>query len=207
MPANLLQNIRRLGVLGGTFDPIHYGHLQIAEEVRERFNLDVVLFIPTGEPPHKPHGQANAEQRFIMTELATADHPRFTVSRLEIDRPGISFTVDTLQALHEEYPGVEIYLMMGADMALDFPTWRQPERILSLAHAVAVTRPGVQEEALRRHLATPAMHGIELVVAPGIALSSTEIRRRAREGKSLRYLIPDAVIGFIEKEGLYREDT
>ncbi|MHB0935974.1 MAG: nicotinate-nucleotide adenylyltransferase [Armatimonadota bacterium] len=196
--------MRRLGVLGGTFDPIHYGHLQIAEEVRERFNLDVVLFIPTGEPPHKPQGQANVEQRFLMTELATADHPQFIVSRMEIDRPGISFTVDTLQALKAQFPDAEIHLIMGADMAMDFPTWREPERIRALTRIVAVTRPGVQEEELRRHLATPAMHGIELVVAPGIALSSTEIRRRARDGKSLRYLIPDAVIGFIEKEGLYQ---
>lgn len=206
MPANVLQNVRRLGVLGGAFDPIHYGHLQIAEEARERFALDAVLFIPTGEPPHKPQGQASAEQRFLMAELATVDHPQFIVSRMEIDRPGTSYTVDTLQALKQQYPDAELYLIMGADMAMDFPTWRQPERIRSLARVVAVTRPGVQDEALRRHLATPAMHDVELVVAPGIALSSTEIRRRAREGKSLRYLTPDTVIAFIEKEGLYEMD-
>ena len=204
MPANVLQNAHRLGVLGGAFDPIHYGHLQIAEEARERFALDAVLFIPTGEPPHKPQGQAGAEQRFLMTELATADNPCFAVSRLEIDRPGKSYTVDTLQTLKGQYPDAEIYLIMGADMAMDFSTWREPEHIRSLARVVAVTRPGVREEALRRRLAAPAMRGIELVVAPGIALSSTEIRRRACEGKSLRYLTPDAVIGFIEKEGLYR---
>ena len=204
MPAIVLQNIRKLGVLGGTFDPIHYGHLQIAEEARGRFALDAVLFIPAGEPPHKPHGQASAEQRFVMTELATADHPQFAVSRLEIDRPGAAYTIDTLQALREQYPEAALYLIMGADMAMDFPTWREPARILSLARVIAVTRPGVPEARLRRHLATPAMQGVELLVAPGLDLSSTELRRRAREGKSLRYLTPDAVIGFIEKEGLYR---
>jgi len=204
MPAIVLQNVRKLGVLGGTFHPIHYGHLQIAEEAREHFALDAVLFMPAGEPPHKPRGQATAEQRFLLAELATADNLRFAVSRLEIDRPGPSYTADTLQALREQYPAVELYLIIGADMAMDFPSWRDPARILTLAHLVAATRPGVPEARLRRHLATPAMHGVELLVAPGLAISSTELRRRVREGKSLRYLTPDAVIRFIEKEGLYR---
>jgi nicotinate-nucleotide adenylyltransferase len=204
MPAIVLQNVRRLGVLGGTFDPIHYGHLQIAEEARERFALDAVLFIPTGEPPHKPAGQANAEQRFLMAELATADNPRFAVSRLEIDRPGPSYTADTLEALRARYPEAARYLIIGADMAMDFPAWREPERILGLARIVAATRPGVPEARLRRHLAAPAMQAVELLVAPGLDISSTELRRRVAEGKSLRYLTPDPVVGFIEKEGLYR---
>jgi len=204
MPAIVLQNVRKLGVLGGAFDPIHYGHLQIAEEARERFALDAVLFMPAGEPPHKPRGQASAEKRFLLAELATANNPRFAVSRLEIDRPGPSYTADTLEALREQYPEVELYLIIGADMAMDFPTWRDPARILSLARLVAATRPGVPEDRLRRHLATPAMRGVELLVAPGLAISSTELRQRVREGKSLRYLTPDAVIEFIEKEGLYK---
>jgi len=205
MAAIVLQNVRKLGILGGTFDPIHYGHLQIAEEARERFALDAVLFIPTGEPPHKPSGLASAEQRFLMAELATADHPRFAVSRLEIDRSGPSYTADTLQMLHELYPKAALHLIIGADMAMDFPTWRAPERILALARVIAVTRPGVSETRLRRRLTTPAMQDVELLVAPGLDISSTELRRRVRAGQSLRYLTPDAVIGFIEKEGLYRD--
>lgn len=205
MQSIVLHNARRLGILGGTFDPIHYGHLQIAEEARGEYGLDTVLFVPTGEPPHKTRGLASAEQRFLMTVLATDDHPQFAVSRSEIDRAGRSFTVDTLQLLHEEFPQAELYLIMGADMAMDFPTWREPARILALARVVAATRPGIPEEHLRRHLSSPGMQGVELLVAPGLDISSTEMRRRAREGKSLRYLTPDPVVAFIEKERLYRE--
>lgn len=194
----------RLGVMGGSFDPIHCGHLAIAEEARQRYALDAVLFVPAGEPPHKPHGQASAEQRFLMTVLATAEHPRFTVSRLEIDRPGPSYTVDTLRALKQLYPRAVLHLVMGADMALDFPSWREPEAIMTLARVVAVTRPGVSLPGLRRRLAQPAMAGIELIEAPGLAISSTALRERARAGFSLRYLTPDPVAAYIDKEGLYR---
>jgi nicotinate-nucleotide adenylyltransferase len=190
-----------LGILGGTFDPIHYGHLAIAEEARERFGLARVLFMPTGAPPHKPTGRAGAEHRYAMTVLATADNPAFAVSRLEIDRPGLSYTVDTLRALHEEYPGAELYMIIGADMALEFHTWRDPEGILAQATVVAATRPGWD---LSRLASLPTAGRILPMDAPGLYLSSTALRARIAEGRSLRYLTPPPVAAYIREHGLYR---
>lgn len=191
-----LRNCLRLGILGGTFDPIHFGHLAIAEEARECYALDAVLFIPAGAPPHKRYQPARPEQRLLMVQLATANHPKFHVSRLEIDRPGPSYTVDTLQALHAQYPQAELYFIIGADAALEFAGWREPGRILELAHVVAATRPGFP--------LAPLPH-IALLDVPGLAISSTELRRRASEGRSLRYLVPDAVASYIAKEDIYRQ--
>lgn len=203
MSITALESATRLGVLGGTFDPIHYGHLLLAEEARVQLALDAVLFVPAGEPPHKTSQHAGAEQRFLMVSLATACHPRFHVSRLEIERAGASYTVDTLQSLHEIFPRAALYLLLGADAALDLPQWRAPEAITRLATVVAATRPGFALDTLPR---TPADTGIgfEVLPIPDLLISSTSLRQRVSDGKSLRYLTPDTVTSFIEKTGLYR---
>jgi nicotinate-nucleotide adenylyltransferase len=194
----------RLGIVGGTFDPIHYGHLAIAEAARERFALSAVLFIPAGAPPHKPVGRAPAEARYMMTWLAVAEHPAFGVSRLELERPGPSYTVETVRAIHAHYPTFRLYLILGADMALDFASWRDPDEIMALATVVAVTRPGVTLEALHARQTAKGLAPIEALTVPGLAISSTELRARIRAGQSIRYLTPDPVAGFIVKMGLYR---
>lgn len=201
MQAACLTTATRLGVLGGSFDPIHHGHLAIAEEARVRCGLDAVLFIPAGEPPHKAHGLADAEQRFLMVTLATAGHPAFFVSRLEIDRPGPSYTVETLRELRAVYPQAALSLLIGADMALDFHAWRDPEAILALAEVVAASRPGFPIAALRE---TPTGARLTVLPVPGLEISSTELRGRVATGRSLRYLTPDPVVDFIAKAGLYR---
>ena len=195
-----LHTATRLGVLGGTFDPIHYGHLVIAEEARLRYALDAVLFMPAGEPPHKTSQQASAEQRFLMVSLATASHPGFYVSRLEIERAGVSYTVDTLRALHDLYPRAALYLLLGADAVLDFPQWRSPGEISRLATMVAATRPGFALESL------PHDEGMrfEVLPIPELQISSTALRLRVSQGQGIRYLTPESVVSFIEKAGLYR---
>jgi len=193
----------RLGILGGTFDPIHYGHLAIAEEARVRFALERVLFVPAGEPPHKEQGLASGEQRYLMTVLATADHPAFAVSRIEIDRSGPSFTVETLRLLHAQQPDEELFLILGADMAVDFPKWREPETILELAQVIVATRPGIPNAALDALSKQPGMERLLLMPAPGLDISSTALRQRIHAGTGLRYLTPDPVAAYLTKEGLY----
>ncbi len=189
------------GILGGTFDPIHFGHLAIAEEARERLGLARVLFIPTGAPPHKPRGRADAEDRRRMAELAVADNPAFAVSRLEIDRPGRSYTVETLRALRAQYPEADFTLLLGADMALEFHRWRDPEGILAQATVAAITRPGYD---LSHLAALPTAGRITPLEAPGLLISSTDLRARVREGRSIRYLVPAAVREYIAARALYR---
>ena len=200
MQAVPLTNAKKLGILGGTFDPIHFGHLAIAGEARARAGLDAVLFIPTGEPPHKPHWQADAEHRYQMSVLATADNPHFFVSRLEIDRPGPSYTVETLRALRAIFPRGEFTLIVGADMALDFHRWREPEAILAQARVLAAARPGCPLDA-----ADPRLHDITLLPTPGLDISSTDLRARIAAGGEIRYLVPDPVAAYIRKYGLYCE--
>lgn len=202
----ILETARRLGILGGAFDPIHYGHLLIAEEARAHLDLDAVLFIPTGEPPHKPHGRATAEQRYLMTELATADHPAFHVSRLELDRPGRSYTVDTLRILRERCPATELFLLLGGDAAVDFPRWHQPDAIATLARLVVATRPGFGLEQLAEVCARYEPQGLVLLRIPELHLSSSDIRARVQTGQSIQYLTRDSVVSYIEKEGLYRDE-
>jgi nicotinate-nucleotide adenylyltransferase len=194
-----LASIRRLGILGGTFDPIHLGHLAIAEEVRGWQRLDAVLFIPAGDPPHKPHEQASAEHRARMVELAIADNPHFHLSRMELERPGVSYTVDTLRALRDRLPDTELFFILGADAAMEFFSWREPQAIMALAQVVAVSRPGFPEDALHRARAA----GMLATLAPAVAISSTELRARARHGWSLRYLMPDPVAAYVREHGLY----
>jgi len=199
-----------IGIFGGTFDPVHFGHLLLAECCREQCTLDAVWFLPAAVPPHKSDRElAPAKDRIEMLKLAIAGHAAFSVCTYESDRGGVNYTADTLNHFHEEDPSRELFFLMGADMFMDFPQWRQPERICQLAIPVVVHRPGMASldfnclntittpqriEEIRRHL----------VEMPEIGLSSSEIRRRMAAGQSIRYQTPRAVEKYIETHNLYR---
>ena len=196
---------RRLGVMGGTFDPIHHGHLVTAEEALWQFELDEVLFVPTGEPWMKEDSRVTPpEDRYLMTVIATAGNPHFSVSRVEIDRLGPSYTRDTLSALREgEGEGAELYFITGADAILEIFHWKDPEEVLSLAHVIAATRPGY--DIARFEAEAPTRHpNVSVMTVPALAISSTDIRGRVAEGRPIRYLVPEGVKTYIDKAGLYR---
>ena len=195
---------RRLGVMGGTFDPIHHGHLLTAEEAAVQFGLDEVLFVPTGRPWMKDRDDVSpAEDRYLMTVVATASNPRFSVSRIDIDRKGQTYTVDTLHAVGEQAPDAELFFVTGADAMLEIFGWKDPEEVLSLAHFIAATRPGY--DLARFEAAAPTRHpNVSVMTIPALAISSTDIRRRVGEGRPIRYLVPEGVKSYIEKAGLYR---
>jgi nicotinate-nucleotide adenylyltransferase len=193
----------RLGVMGGTFDPIHHGHLVAASEVANLFALDAVVFVPTGQPWQKAgRSVSDPESRYLMTVIATADDPRFTVSRVDIDREGPTYTVDTLRDLHEQRPDADLYFITGADALGSILTWRDPEEILARAHLVAVTRPGHDVNAA--HLPEGTATIVEI---PALAISSTDCRARVEQGAPISYLVPAGVDRFIAKTGLYRADA
>ena len=200
--------MRRLGILGGTFDPVHDGHLVIAEEARVRLNLPEVRFIPAGEPPHKGVRPVTpAADRLAMVRLAIAGNPDFTVSTMEIERGGPSYTVDTLRDLRRlEGDDCELHFIVGGDGLRDLPTWHDPDGILALCRLVVVRRPGVGEidlPALKRQL--PALRErLTLLDGPLFDVSGTELRERARAGLPIRYQLPEAVREYIEARGLYR---
>lgn len=190
----------RLGVMGGTFDPIHHGHLVAASEVAHLFGLDEVVFVPTGQPWQKSGRPVSpAEARYLMTVIATADDPRFTVSRADIERDGPTYTVDTLRDLHAERPGAELFFITGADALASILTWRDPEEVLDLAHLVGVTRPG--HDASAAHLPPGSATIVEI---PALAISSTDCRERVARGAPVSYLVPAGVDRFITKLRLYR---
>ena len=190
----------RLGVMGGTFDPIHLGHLVAASEVAHLFALDEVVFVPTGEPWQKAErAVTDPETRFLMTAIATADDPRFTVSRVDIERAGPTYTVDTLRDLAAQHPGAELFFITGADALASIMTWRDPDEVLALAHLVAVTRPGHDLDAA--HLPPGAATVVEI---PALAISSTDCRERVAAGAPITYLVPAGVERFIAETGLYR---
>lgn len=201
----------RLGIMGGTFDPIHLGHLVAAEAAREQFGLDRVVFVPARLPPHKLDQLISpAEHRSAMVLLATMNHPRFVVSRVELDRPGPSYTVDTLRLLRQEYPVATLFFITGADAVLDFDNWREPVELLRLCHMVVVSRPGCDRERLREKVDSLERETgcrIEELAAPALDISSRELRRRVAEGKSLRYLVPREVRDYVLKHGLYRPEA
>lgn len=193
----------RLGVMGGTFDPIHNGHLVAASEVAARFGLDEVVFVPTGTPSFKQDQIVTpAEHRYLMTVIATAANPRFTVSRVDIERPGLTYTVDTLRDLRSDRPDAELYFITGADALGQILTWKDADVLWDMAHFVGVTRPGHQ-------LSTSGLpdHGVSLLEVPALAISSTDCRSRVREGLPVWYLVPDGVVQHIAKHNLYRERT
>lgn len=202
----------RLGIFGGSFDPVHYGHLLVAETCREECELDRVLLIPTAVSPHKQNQpRTPAKDRVEMLRLALAGHEQLSVSTIEIDRGGVSYTVDTLTALADEHPGASLFLLMGADSLDDLPTWREATRLCSLATPVVVHRAGSPEPDFSvlaeivdgKRLAEIRQHQVEM---PKIELSSTDIRARAGSGKTIRFRMPRAVEKYIETHGLYRTD-
>jgi nicotinate-nucleotide adenylyltransferase len=198
----------RLGLFGGTFDPVHLGHLILAERCREECRLDQVWFIPAGMPPHKPTDSITpGDKRAEMLEFAIAGHPQFSVSRMELVREGRSFTVDTLRQLHAEDAARELFFLIGADSLADLPLWRDPAGIAELATIVAVNRgdrPMPDLEGLRRQLGPAVGSRIQIVTMPGIDLSATDIRRRVRDGKSIRFMTPRPCEVYIQQHGLYR---
>ncbi|MBI5116524.1 nicotinate-nucleotide adenylyltransferase [Candidatus Poribacteria bacterium] len=189
----------KIGILGGTFDPIHIGHLIIAEEALWQCRLDSVLFMVTAHPPHKKSPEAPAEDRFTMVELALEGEPAFRPSRLEIERGGNSYTVQTLKELHRLYPGAEHYWVVGADSVLEFSTWQSPDDVIQMANLIVVPRPGFDLSQT-----DPKLQGKTHVLrTPEIAVSSTIIRARLHEGKPIRFLVPAAVERYILERGLY----
>ncbi|HLT60117.1 MAG TPA: nicotinate-nucleotide adenylyltransferase [Microlunatus sp.] len=194
----------RLGVMGGTFDPIHHGHLVAASEVASRFGLDEVVFVPTGQPWQKADRDVSgAEDRYLMTVIATASNPRFTVSRVDVDRPGMTYTVDTLKDLRAERgDDVDFYFITGADAMAQILTWRGVEELFELAHFVACTRPGVELDQFTTE-GLP-QDRVTLMAIPALAISSTDCRTRVRAGEPIWYLVPDGIVQYIQKRGLYR---
>jgi nicotinate-nucleotide adenylyltransferase len=189
----------RLGVMGGTFDPIHVGHLVTAEEALHQFALDEVVFVPTGRPWMKEHDVvASAEDRFTMTTIGIEPEPRFHASRLEVDRGGSTYTVDTLRALRDEVPGAELFFITGADAMLEIMRWKEPETVFDLAHFIAATRPGYDVDPF------DAMPDVTVMRIPALAISSTDIRARVHEGRPIRFLVPSGVEAHIRTAGLYR---
>lgn len=192
----------RMGVMGGTFDPIHHGHLVAASEVAHRLRLDRVVFVPTGRPWQKSQRPVtDPEARFQMTVIATAADPRFSVSRVDIERPGPTYTVDTLRDLRTQHPDARLYFITGADALSSIMTWRDPADVMAMAQLVAVTRPGHAVDA-------PLPSGSATVVEiPALAISSTDCRARVAQAAPITYLVPSGVEVFIAKTGLYRDDA
>lgn len=191
--------------MGGTFDPVHHGHLVTAEEALWQFDLGLVLFVPTGQPWMKREMPVSpAEDRYLMTVIATASNPHFRVSRIEIDRDGPTYTVDTLRALREQYgPETDLFFITGADAMLEIFHWKDTEEALALAHFIAATRPGY--DIARFEADGAARHPrVSVMSVPALAISSTDIRERVAKGLPIRYLVPEGVKTYIDKAGLYR---
>ncbi|MDI4646712.1 nicotinate-nucleotide adenylyltransferase [Cohnella hashimotonis] len=203
--------MRRIGLMGGTFDPVHIGHLLAAEAAREAADLSEVWFIPTSVPVHKPQPGASGEQRRALVEAAIAEHPSFRVEAAELDRQGASYTIDTVLELRERYPDVAFYWIVGADMRDDLPRWRRIEELASLVVFITLNRPvsgadagrSEAEAELPPYLRDRIVRG----EMPGIGISSTDIRRRCAEGRTIRYMVPERVRAEIERKGLYGSRT
>ncbi|MGV9710392.1 nicotinate-nucleotide adenylyltransferase [Gordonia sp. NPDC003424] len=214
---------RRIGVMGGTFDPIHNGHLVAASEVAHRFSLDEVIFVPTGRPWQKTTDEDDtkptsdgtsearasvspAEDRYLMTVIATASNPRFSVSRVDIEREGYTYTVDTLRDLRTIHPDAELYFITGADALDSILSWQDWEGLFELAFFIGVSRPGYKLDAthLAQHLKELPEDTLQLLEIPALAISSTDCRDRAARGRPVWYLVPDGVVQYINKRKLYR---
>jgi nicotinate-nucleotide adenylyltransferase len=194
---------RRIGIMGGTFDPIHNGHLVCAEEARMQFRLDEVVFVPAGAPWQK-RDVSPAEDRYLLTMLATASNCHFSVSRIDIDRGGPTYTVDTLRAFRAFYgERAELFFITGTDAVAEILTWKDPEAVLDEAHFIAANRPSYSLSDRHRELFGDRVSVMEI---PALAISSTDIRKRVAEGRTIRYLLPREVREFIEQRGLYRTD-
>lgn len=196
---------RRVGVMGGTFDPIHHGHLVAASEVADMFHLDEVIFVPTGQPWQKSAKVISAaEDRYLMTVIATASNPRFSVSRVDIDRKGPTYTVDTLRDLHTRFGDkADLFFITGADALAKILSWKDAEQLFRLAHFIGVTRPGFQLSDA--HVPAESAGSVSLVQVPAMAISSTDCRNRVASGQPIWYLVPDGVVQYITKHHLYRQ--
>ncbi|WP_031513200.1 nicotinate-nucleotide adenylyltransferase [Desulfofalx alkaliphila] len=196
-----------LAIMGGTFDPIHYGHLLVADQVRHNFNCDKVLFIPAARPPHKEGVPiSSARHRLAITRLAVASNDAFMVSTLEIDRPGPSYTVDTVKAVHQLYRPEKLYFITGADGVLEIMTWKDVNQLLSLCCFVAATRPGFDIGNLKEKLKDLPEEKLKNIIplsVPALDISSTDIRRRVRKGEPIKYLLPEPVEKYIKNHRLY----
>ena len=193
---------RRIGVMGGTFNPIHNGHLVAANEVAHVFHLDEVVFVPTGDPWMKDASSvAPAEDRYLMTVIATASNPRFTVSRVDIDRGGPTYTIDTLADLHAAYPRDRLFFISGADAIAQILKWKHVDELWSMAHFVAVTRPGHPLP-----LSSLPHEDVDFLEVPALAISSTDCRDRVAHSVPVWYMVPDGVVQYINKRGLYRSE-
>ncbi len=199
--------MRRLGIFGGTFDPVHLGHLIVAEELRFRLGLERVLFLPAGRPPHKTNQEISPDRdRVLMLELAIAGNPNFAVSYLDVERPGLSYTADSLALLQEQYPDCTLYFLMGQDSLRDLPNWHDPNRIARQAILGVALRPGVVvdiDDIIRR--VPDAANRIRLVDVPLIQIASRAIRQRVRAGQPITYQVPAEVEAYILRRGLYRD--
>ncbi|WP_042419388.1 nicotinate-nucleotide adenylyltransferase [Streptacidiphilus anmyonensis] len=202
-PAGVEPQKKRLGVMGGTFDPIHHGHLVAASEVASLFHLDEVVFVPTGEPWQKTGRVVSpAEDRYLMTVIATAENPQFSVSRIDIDREGPTYTIDTLRELQTLHPDADLFFITGADALEQIISWHKAEELFDLAHFIGVTRPG-------HTLTDPGLPdgGATLVEVPALAISSTDCRERVARGEPVWYLVPDGVVRYIDKRRLYAPEA
>ena len=196
---------RRIGVMGGTFDPIHHGHLVAASEVRSWYDLEEVVFVPTGQPWQKADRDVSPpEHRYLMTVIATAANPQFTVSRVDIDRDGPTYTIDTLRDISAQYPEADLYFITGADALAALLTWRDHDELFELANFVGCTRPGHDlDESSLDGLPTDRVQILEI---PALAISSTDCRDRVGRDEPVWYLVPDGVVQYISKHGLYRAE-
>jgi nicotinate-nucleotide adenylyltransferase len=191
---------RRVGIMGGTFDPIHHGHLVAASEVADLFELDEVVFVPTGQPWQKAEQQVSpAEHRYLMTVVATASNPRFWVSRVDIDRPGPTYTIDTVRDVAAIRPGAELFFITGADALAAILSWKEADEVFARCHLIGVTRPGYHLSG--DHLPPDI---VTLLDVPAMAISSSAVRERVLDARPIWYLVPDGVVQYIGKHGLYR---
>lgn len=197
----------KVGIMGGTFDPIHFGHLRMAESARESFSLDEVLFIPAAKPPHKVEKHISPEvHRLMMTYLATQSNKFFQVSPMEFLREGLSYTLDTVDALHEKYgAGTELFFIIGGDSMADLYKWYKAQKLLQKVNFIAAARPGVEVhlDELQNFFGADSMKHIHQIISPGLEISSTELRERVKNGKSIKYLVPHIVEEYIIKNRLY----
>lgn len=202
--------MQRIGVIGGTFDPIHYGHLAAAEEARVRMNLERVLFVVAGVPPHKLDEEVTpVEHRLAIVSLAIASNPHFEISRVDVDRPGPSYTVDTISILQKQWrQETEVYFIMGLDSLVELPTWHHPQRLIQLCRLLAVKRPGFETDMAELEASVPGISSrVEIIDMPEVDISSSDLQQRVRDGLPIKYQVPEEVERYIMEHGLYRRSS